>query len=125
MKKIIMPDYTNCLINLMASIKRHFYLPYSHSTLKDIDRILDNGQYRSVVILLLDGMGSKILNKHFKNLKMSNQDRGLATEIVYGVVENKYYLDYIINKLSKINTHKCIIQKEFYGQHFQSQPIHA
>ena len=29
------------------------------------------------------------INKHFKNLKISNQDRGLATEIVYGVVENK------------------------------------
>ena len=35
------------------------------------------------------------INKHFKNLKISNQDRGLATEIVYGVVENKYYLDYV------------------------------
>ena len=43
------------------------------------------------------------INKHFKNLKISNQDRGLATEIVYGVVENKYYLDYVINKLSKIS----------------------
>ena len=49
------------------------------------------------------------INKHFKNLKMSNQDRGLATEIVYGVVENKYYLDYIINKLSKINTQKLSV----------------
>ena len=49
------------------------------------------------------------INKHFKNLKISNQDRGLATEIVYGVVENKYYLDYIINKLSKINTQKLSV----------------
>ena len=49
------------------------------------------------------------INKHFKNLKISNQDRGLATEIVYGVVENKYYLDYIINKLSKIKTQKLSI----------------
>lgn len=49
------------------------------------------------------------INKHFKNLKISNQDRGLATEIVYGVVENKYYLDYVINKLSKIKTQKLSI----------------
>ena len=49
------------------------------------------------------------INKHFKNLRISNQDRGLATEIVYGVVENKYYLDYVINKLSKINTQKLSI----------------
>ena len=46
------------------------------------------------------------INKHFKNIKLSNQDRGLATEIVYGVIENKYYLDYIIDKLSKIKTQK-------------------
>lgn len=46
------------------------------------------------------------INKHFKNLKISNQDRGLATELIYGVIENKYYLDYIIDKLSKIKTQK-------------------
>ena len=46
------------------------------------------------------------INKHFKNLKISNQDRGLATELIYGVIENKYYLDYIIDKLSKIKCKK-------------------
>ncbi|MGL5347368.1 MAG: 16S rRNA (cytosine(967)-C(5))-methyltransferase RsmB [Peptostreptococcaceae bacterium] len=46
------------------------------------------------------------INKHFKKYEMTNQDRGLATEIIYGVVENKYYLDYIIDKLSKIKTQK-------------------
>ena len=49
------------------------------------------------------------INKHFKNYKMTNQDRGLATELIYGVVENKYYLDYIIDKLSKIKTQKLSI----------------
>lgn len=46
------------------------------------------------------------INKHFKNLEISDKDRGLATELIYGVVENKYYLDYIINKLSKIKVKK-------------------
>ncbi|MDB0438280.1 16S rRNA (cytosine(967)-C(5))-methyltransferase RsmB [Clostridioides difficile] len=46
------------------------------------------------------------INKHFKNLEISDMDRGLATELIYGVVENKYYLDYIINKLSKIKVKK-------------------
>ncbi|RDY24878.1 16S rRNA (cytosine(967)-C(5))-methyltransferase RsmB [Romboutsia maritimum] len=49
------------------------------------------------------------INKHFKNLDMNNQDRGLATELIYGVVENKYYLDYIIDKLSKIKSQKLSI----------------
>lgn len=49
------------------------------------------------------------INKHFKDVKLSNQDRGLATEIVYGVVENKYYIDYMIDKLSKVKTNKMEI----------------
>ena len=46
------------------------------------------------------------INKHFKELEISNQDRGLATELVYGVIENKNYLDYIIDKLSKVKSKK-------------------
>ena len=49
------------------------------------------------------------INKHFKGVKMSNQDRGLATEIIYGVIENKYYKDYMIDKLSKVKTNKMEI----------------
>ena len=49
------------------------------------------------------------INKHFKNKDINNQERGFATELIYGVVENKYYLDYIIDKLSKIKTQKLSI----------------
>lgn len=49
------------------------------------------------------------INKHFKDVKLSNQDRGLATEMIYGVIENKYYIDYMIDKLSKVKTNKMEI----------------
>lgn len=49
------------------------------------------------------------INKHFKDVKLSNQDRGLATEIIYGVIENKYHIDYMIDKLSKVKTNKMEI----------------
>ena len=49
------------------------------------------------------------INKHFKDVKLSNQDRGLANEIIYGVIENKYYIDYMIDKLSKVKTNKMEI----------------
>ena len=49
------------------------------------------------------------INKHFKDVKLSNKDRGLATEIIYGVIENKYYIDYMIDKLSKVKTNKMEI----------------
>lgn len=50
------------------------------------------------------------INKHFKDCNLDGRDRGFATEIVYGVVENKIYLDYIIDKLSKIKTNKLNIK---------------
>ena len=46
------------------------------------------------------------INKIFKNEKVSDKDKGLATELVYGVIENRKYLDFIINKLSKIKVKK-------------------
>ena len=46
------------------------------------------------------------INKYFKDCDLDSRDRGFATEIIYGVVENKIYLDYIIDKLSKIKSNK-------------------
>ncbi len=53
-----------------------------------------------------DNYSNIAINKHFRNIDINNQDRGFATELIYGVVEKKNYLDYIINKLSKIKTQK-------------------
>lgn len=66
--------------------------------LKVLLDIEENNNYSNIAI-----------NKHFKNVNLNNQDRGLATEIIYGVIENKYYLDYIIDKLSKIKCKKMNI----------------
>lgn len=66
--------------------------------LKVLLDIEENNNYSNIAI-----------NKHFKNVNLDNQDRGLATELIYGVVENKYYLDYIIDKLSKIKCKKMNI----------------
>lgn len=61
-------------------------------TLYDIER---NKNYSNISI-----------NKNFKNVNISDQEKGLATELVYGIIENKYYLNYIIDKLSKIKSKK-------------------
>ena len=66
--------------------------------LKALIDIEENGNYSNIAI-----------NKHFKNINLNNKDRGLATELIYGVLENKYYLDYIIDKLSKIKCKKINI----------------
>ncbi|RDY28673.1 16S rRNA (cytosine(967)-C(5))-methyltransferase RsmB [Romboutsia weinsteinii] len=67
----------------------------AYNVLSDIEK---NNNYSNMAI-----------NKYFKNLDISDQDRGFATELIYGVVENKYYLDYIMDKLSKIKSQKMEI----------------
>ncbi len=61
-------------------------------TLYDIER---NKNYSNISI-----------NKNFKNVEISDQEKGLATELIYGIIENKIYLNYIIDKLSKIKSKK-------------------
>ena len=50
------------------------------------------------------------LNKFLKDSKLTNKDRGLATEIVYGVVANKRTLDYMINKKNKSKKDESLSQ---------------
>ena len=60
---IIKNNYNECLTNLACSIRKYFGLDYHHKTLKDIDNLLDKNQPKNVVLVLLDGMGSNILNR--------------------------------------------------------------
>ncbi|MEG0250174.1 MAG: 16S rRNA (cytosine(967)-C(5))-methyltransferase RsmB [Peptostreptococcus sp.] len=46
------------------------------------------------------------LNSHLDKENIDDRDRGLVTELVYGVIENKRYIDYMINKVSKIKVRK-------------------
>ena len=46
------------------------------------------------------------LNSHLSKAKVDDRDKGLITELVYGVIEKKRYIDYIINKVSKIKVRK-------------------
>lgn len=49
---------------------------------------------------------SNISIKNHLNENVSIQDEGFIRELVYGVIENKLYIDYIISKASKIKLNK-------------------
>ena len=61
--KTILPDYTNCCVNVMNSIARFWGLHTSHPTLPLLDKYLTK-DYKNVVVILLDGMGQQALNRH-------------------------------------------------------------
>ena len=60
-------NYNECLTNLACSIRKYFGLEYHHKTIDYIDKILENKQPDNVIIILFDGMGSKILDRTLKN----------------------------------------------------------
>lgn len=60
-KNLVWPDYENCLANLPNSILNYFGQPTVGSTLPLADKYLQK-EYKNVVLLLLDGMGQRILD---------------------------------------------------------------
>lgn len=60
-------NYDECLTNLACSIRKYFDLEYHHKSLNYIDKILAEKQPDNVIIMLFDGMGSRILDRTLEN----------------------------------------------------------
>ncbi|MGM9882485.1 MAG: alkaline phosphatase family protein [Bacilli bacterium] len=67
MKELILPDYQNSIVNVACTIRKYFDLNYNHNTIEKIDKILEKNQPRNVVVILFDGMGSKLLKEKLPN----------------------------------------------------------
>ena len=61
--KLVMPDYNNSIANLPNSVLKYFGLQTVGDTLPLLDKYLCR-EYKNVVVLLLDGMGASILERH-------------------------------------------------------------
>lgn len=60
--KLLHPDVKNCLVNLSNSFLKRYGVPTFHPTMGDVDSIL--ACHDHVVVLLFDGMGKALLDKH-------------------------------------------------------------
>ena len=60
---IVKNDYNECLTNLACSIQKYYGLHTNHNSLPYIDKMLEEKQPKNVVIILFDGMGSRILDR--------------------------------------------------------------
>lgn len=56
-------NYNECLTNLACSIRKYFGLNYNHNTLNYVDKLLEEKHPNNVVVILFDGMGSRILDR--------------------------------------------------------------
>jgi len=65
MKQIFFPDYNNSILNFSCSILKHFKIDIKHNSLPEVDNILTKN-FQNIVVILLDGLGINILEKHLK-----------------------------------------------------------
>lgn len=57
------PEYGNCIANLACSVLNYYGITPPNPTLPQADQLLCR-EYKNVVLLLLDGMGMNILERH-------------------------------------------------------------
>ena len=64
-RELVMPDYKNCIANLPNSILKKFGVETVGDTLPLLDPYLEK-DYKNIVVILLDGMGKCIIEKHLR-----------------------------------------------------------
>lgn len=67
---------------------------------------------RWLVLKILDGIEFEelfvhdALDQYTDGLELSRQERGFIKKVVFGTIENRLYLDYVINQYSQVKVHK-------------------
>ena len=55
-------DYNNCLTNVACSIQKYFEIPQRHKGLPEIDKLFAEKQPENVILILCDGLGSRVMD---------------------------------------------------------------
>lgn len=77
------------------------------------------------------GYSSISLSAALGKANLGSRDKAFVTKLVYGVLENSYYLDYIIDNYSKVKSNKlepevrCILRMGIYQMTFLDTPDSA
>ena len=64
--ELSMPDYNNCILNIDASIAKYFGIDSEYQSNLLVDEILASKKYKHIAIMLLDGMGTYIINNNLE-----------------------------------------------------------
>lgn len=59
--KLVNPNYRNSVLSVIGSIDKNFNYDYEFTN-KKLDQIINNHKYNHVILMLLDGLGSKVMN---------------------------------------------------------------
>lgn len=79
---IVKPNYNECITNVSNSILKHFNIRTHHNTLKELDEMLEK-DYKNVIVVLCDGMGSILLDEVLDKNSFLIQNRIKTITSVY------------------------------------------
>ena len=81
MKNVFDFDYDKSIVSLSNSLLKHYGVAQTHPSLKILDDVLKDN-YQNVILMILDGMGSKLLED---NLSENSFLRANKTGDIYSV----------------------------------------
>lgn len=61
---LLFPDYQNSILNIPCTLLKHFGLDAPHGTLAVLEQELAAHQYKNIVLMVFDGMGTSVLEKN-------------------------------------------------------------
>ncbi len=59
---LVFPNYSKCIVNIIASIKKYYRIPVKVPTLQNLDNEL-NKMYKNIVLVVLCGVGENMLRE--------------------------------------------------------------
>ncbi|MCF7926159.1 MAG: alkaline phosphatase family protein [Candidatus Izimaplasma sp.] len=80
--KTIYPDYNRSIMNVSNSLLKYFNVPYNYATLDELDEILTD-DFDHITLMLLDGLGSNLLDIHRDVTSFLNQHKKTDITSIY------------------------------------------
>ncbi|MCF7924039.1 MAG: alkaline phosphatase family protein [Candidatus Izimaplasma sp.] len=71
-KNIVFPDYDHSLLSITSSILKHFNVKSEYKSLVELDKLLANN-YRNVIFVLVDALGTEIIKKHLNKAEFLSE----------------------------------------------------
>lgn len=81
--KLCMPNYNNSILNIDATIRKYYGLSSDYSSYKPLEEILSFKKYKHIAIMLLDGMGSYIIDENLEDSSFIKNHKVCDLNAVY------------------------------------------
>jgi len=80
-QNIVYPDYNHSILNIINSILKKYNVETGHNSLKILDDIIEEKKYKTIALIILDGLGNNLLVKHSKDGILNKNKVDVVTSV--------------------------------------------